>query len=50
MIRFQTTPEEKPKATSAAKPAKSPGKAKAGAPAPKEDLLDLAEETQDDKD
>jgi len=50
MIRFQATPAEKPAAAPTAITAKAPGKARANAAAPKEDLLDLAAETQDDKD
>jgi hypothetical protein len=51
MIRFKATPPvEKPAAASDAKPAKAATKAKAAASKPKEDLLDLASDTQDDKD
>ncbi len=51
MIRFKATPPvEKPAAASDAKPAKAASKAKAAASKPKEDLLDLDTDTQDDKD
>lgn len=53
MIRFKATPAEKPADASAskpAKPAKAASKAKTAKPAPKDDLLDLAPDTQDDKD
>ncbi|WP_417417544.1 hypothetical protein [Hoeflea sp.] len=52
MIRFKATPPaEKPAtAAAAAKPAKAAAKAKASAAKSKEDLLDLASDTQDDKD
>ena len=50
MIRFKATPVEKPAAAPAAKTAKARSKAKAAVSAPKEELLDLASETPDDKD
>ncbi|WP_417435206.1 hypothetical protein [Hoeflea sp.] len=51
MIRFKATPPaEKPATAAAAKPAKVAAKAKASAAKSKEDLLDLASDTQDDKD
>ena len=51
MIRFKATPEEKPVAKAAVKPAKSTGKAKPtkDAAAPKEDLLDLSADDTGDK-
>ncbi|MEM5494113.1 hypothetical protein [Hoeflea sp. AS16] len=51
MIRFKATPPaEKPATAAAAKPAKAAAKAKASVAKSKEDLLDLASDTQDDKD
>ena len=51
MIRFKANaPAEKPAPASAAKAEKPASKAKAGKAAPKEDLLDLGQDTQDDKD
>ena len=51
MIRFKANaPAEKPAPASAAKTEKPASKAKASKAAPKEDLLDLGQDTPDDKD
>lgn len=51
MIRFKANaPTEKPEAASDSKLSKAAGKAKAGASKQKEDLLDLDQDPQDDKD
>ena len=51
MIRFKANaPAEKPAPASAAKAEKPASKAKAGKAAPKEGLLDLGQDTPDNKD